>query len=370
MVARALIRAQCRKVNKHFFNTLETYPYESALMLGNLLLLSKDADEVSVALIRQSLSTIESTLTAEHIKIIWQVLQEKLQSQNKLLNQEIELALEALQEHLMRSYGLYQHIKPDDLVIYGRNPKYYRFALVALIRQHLVRNNITDPFAIDFNYDLMSAAGAEYNYVYLSTYLQRCSTFPLSHITALCECNAQVADLILKDMANSNCYFALSRQVAESHAALRNSISQQWRNIIENYPLAPDTEAEVRQSLQSCQSYPEFADIRLGARVQSEQPPLSVVVPDEYINSILLGIAVPTSLINAPKFIAYTTSILKLGVALCEGTGVMTAAYGACISAVPITVPVLTLGALLWAAKTVNFPPEPPSEHTPRFRPQ
>lgn len=343
------IKNHCTKVNKLFVKALENDPIEAALLLGNCLLLEKNADEFSLKPIQDTINKATKRLTPLHIHKIWQAITLKLSKHAKLIDVKTLKSLEKVQEWFLCTTDILKHLDKSLLLAHGQNVSHYRFVLIALIRQSLIKNNLKDPFAEGFSYALLKQGSVEQNYLYTSNFIKQCAHLPVEQIVALGSKNSHIAGLLLQDLVNHPQFYEISSHFAKIFPDLRQKIANIWREALENYPLTQIQKKELKPLLEKCQKeFPEFTQLSTEGRIARDTTTIQIPVQTNYFDYILYGIAIPSVFLRGSKAITHAASIYHLGAALLSGAGILPAAASVCTTAIPVALPIVGIGTTLW----------------------
>lgn len=350
-----IIKTHCGKIDKLFEKTLENDPIEAALLLGNCLLLEKNAEGFSLKNIQESLNRAKKALSPIHINKIWQSIEFKLKDKAKLLDKKTSKSLQKVRLWFITTTDILRDLQKPLLVAYGQQIKHHRLALICIIRQHLLNQKIKDPFCEGFSYELLMQGSVEQNYLYLSKYIKECKELPSNDIVALGFNSSHIALLLLKDLISHPQFFEISSEFAKVHPAIRKEIAAMWQTCFENYPLLLSEKEELKPLLIECQqSFPEFAEVATNTRISRDISTVDIPQGNNYLDYVLCGVAIPSLLIRGPKAITHAASIYALGAALWNGAGIGAAAASVCTTAIPVAFPIVSIGTLAWLSRKYN----------------
>lgn len=345
-----LIVEQCHKIKHHFIQTLTQHPIEAALLLGNLLLLEKSATLYNKKLIFETLDFLKQLMTRKEVTKLWDAITEKL-AEIELSDDKTKKALKRVQSMMVSDIDFITKLPFTKIVFYGQDINCYRRAMIALIRRHLYfEGSDTDPFAGKFNMDLVLSASVEQNYLYLSVFLKLCPTLPCASLISLGNSHVEIANLLLKDLYNTEPYFEISLAFMRKYPNLRRDISLQWKLLLENYPVQERNSAKLKEYVRQARIYPEFSDVQLEGRVVRSHQAVEIAASTLPISTLIKCLGLSGAVILLPRVMNHIAQIGTLSAAMWYGSGVYPAAVGVCTSALGVGVPAAAIGTLTWLA--------------------
>ncbi len=359
---------QCHKVIRFFSKVFKKSPVEAALLLGNLLLLEKDANEAGKQHIFNAVRLIKDKLNNAETLTLWDVINKKLNSEFSILDEKTVNALNRLQLLLVYDVDFIVRLSNSKIVAYGQNVNQYRIAMIALIRRHLYVKNLPDPFVANFNYDLLQSASVEQNYLYLAGFIKQCKSLPVNALISLGQAHQLIAKLLLKDMYNTDVYFDISLSFAKLHPQLRADIALQWKQFFANYPLIKENSNKVKQVLREASIYPEFSDVNTASRVSRDHHAPQVSLEANSKDFYLKCLRYTSTMMTFPPLLYHCTRISTLtAVTLCSGGSVFpVVAAATCSAVVPVMAPLAIYGTIKWLVNDTVGPNDPdPRQDSP-----
>ncbi len=334
------IKEQCKIISGSFFQTLEDDPLSACYMLGGLFLSIKQTMTNDKTLLDNTLKTLKKKLTPRHVKTIWRNIPQISSYQFRLIDEGNQELLLILRQEMLRDLFFLSSIEKPQLFTLGKNENWFREVLIALIRRYLLINRYSDPFMkSSFSFDLLEQSGAEQNYLYVSSFIQKCVSLPLEDIFTLGKNNPKIAKSILKDLTNSPLYFEASSCFVKQHPCLRTSIARHWKGYFETFPLSLDQKSFVKTQLDTFKSlYPEFKDADLHARFKRNYQ-YEKTVSTALFDTACLSIGAPIGAYLIPSIYAHGASVVGLASSIACGSGVAAAALTCCTTAAPILLP-------------------------------
>lgn len=366
------IKDQCQKIKKSFFQALQHEPMNACYMLGGLFLVSKDATTEETTLLTETLDTIKQKITPSEIKMMWQCVSTLSSTQLKLMHKDSLKLLQVLQQQLLRDTFFMGNIEKRQIISLGQNRQWYREALLALIRCHLLINRNKDPFlAPHFSFELLEQSGAEHNFLYVSSYVRKCTSLPLNDIAALGK-NPKIAKYILRDLTDSPSYFEISSIFVKQHSCLRAPIAQHWKGYFETFPLSTQQKNFVKKELSELkQRYPEFKDLDLHARFKRNYQ-YEKTASTALFDTICFSVSAPIGAYLIPNIYTHAASVVTLASSIACGNGAA-AALTCCSTAVPVLLPLAALWGISYIAeksfKQVAQKPKSPDCSSSQLRP-
>lgn len=352
------IKKQCKTVRLSFLSTLTQDVEAAAFMLGNLYRHRQSAKKEEIALINDTLKELKQKITVEQISKLWQGMHAFRPDRWKVMDEGTKESLHALKRGMLQDLDFVKGMKTADLVILGQHPIWYREALIALVRQHLLAKRQIDPFNNGtFSFDLLLQGGPEQNYLYLSGYLQQCVELPVNLIVEMGKSNPQIAAFIMLDCQSHASFFEISRQFIEIDS-LRKGIAKFWKSYIEHYALSPAQIAYLENELPKLKEYSEFKDISLNTRIEghytSNTFELASLLTPETFDLASLTVMGPTALYLSSGIFAHGASIVSFAAGLAGGATTAklgSLALGVLWSAPQVAIPLLLYAAIAYKAE-------------------
>lgn len=379
----------------NFVEILKNSPDAAVLLLGNALMACEASSvESEKNAIGQKIQDLKNVLQSEQVISLWNKLNDA--KVTSIMDKSNIKTFDTAMYMLLRDKMLLQYI--DSNVLLQSREISCREVLIALIRQHLFAQNLSDPFDT-FDYHSLEQAGADQNYPYVAKFIKKCASLPIQSIIQLAK-SEKIAETILKDMGFCADYFEISAALAIAHEGLASKIAQTWSSLFQNYPcISKDMKITLESLLKKLQGhYPEeFAgvtihnayierDIPMGASEEKTMELykkmgayLGIGGVATYGVSQVVGIAATTT----PVATSTCTTGSTLG-ACVAGAGA-TLGLGAVVSfAAPLAVPFLALVSAytiagMFREKTIptaeaannsnrDFPPERPLLQLPKSK--
>jgi len=285
------IKSLCERIDKNFFEVLVESPLVASYLLADLYRYKAVAQNEDSIRLRQTLRRLKSKLQPSHITLIWQTISNMTQADWEVLDPGTRKSLDFLKRSMLAQRTYLRSLPMDALLALGKKPDWYREVFIALVRKHLLLKKQNDPFVGSaFSFKLLRQGGAEQNFLYLSRYVAQCASLPILEIATLGSHDSKVAELILKDLTNSQGYFEVGAKFAQMHVSLRTVIAKQWQRYLETYPLSAKDAAFLQAELHHLQKrYPVFHKVILDNRHTrhyqtnpQSQPPIAAPVPARF----------------------------------------------------------------------------------------
>lgn len=353
------IKKQCKAVKNLFLSTLENDVEAAAFLLGNLYRFQDETSSENKALIKETLGALKKTLTKNHLQKLWQGIHSFNVHRWQVMDKETKLSIEALKKGILQDNDLMLFLEADCLLVLGGHPRWYREVFLTLIRQHLVKHNLPDPFSQPaFSYDLLLMSAPEQNYLYMGKFLKQCQDLPVSLIGKLGIDNPEIVPFILLDCQNHPQFFEISRQFVEIDS-LRDKIISFWKSYVENYPLNPEQKAYMEELLPRLQStYPEFKAVSLNSRVEGHYISTPFDVPTlltpELFDLASVAVMAPPALYFSGSILVHLGSLVSLGTGIAAGASsatLTTLATSVAATAPQVLIPLTLYGAIAWVAE-------------------
>lgn len=263
------VKRLCQKIDNTFLLALQKPSLAAAYLLADLYRTLAKASVADKQQLQLTLRALQRKLKAEHIQTLWQRISTIKPTTWQVLDPDTQVSLNLLKRAMLRDPIYLRALTPAALLSLGQSVTWYREVLIALVRQHCGKCKGINPFTEEkFNYTLLNSAGAEQNFLYVSSFMAKCNSLPIASILQLGSHHSKVAELIMKDLTTSCSYFPLAAGFARKHVSLRKRIAKDWQRHLATYPLSSHDEAFLQQALPLLQQdFPEFRKVVLGARM-------------------------------------------------------------------------------------------------------
>lgn len=264
------IKTLCSKVRKSFFEAINENPMSATLMLGNLYLALENADDEERSFVNDTLKQLKVKLTNKQIQLLWNTVVELQPRQQRLMRDSIKKSFKILKLTMVEDCSYFEHLTAESLIKAGQHPQLYREVMIALIRKHLAKNTLHDPFVErGFDYEVLRTFGAEQNHLYMAEFIKECESLPLQDLVKLGSERHEIASLMLMDLKNSEMIFEMGSRFARIHPHLRQEISEYWSSYFETFPITAKQEKYVQGELPKLKKvFPEFSEVSIQSRVK------------------------------------------------------------------------------------------------------
>jgi hypothetical protein len=308
------IKTLCAKIRKSFFEAINENPLSASLMVGNLYLAYEKADEEECTLINVTLQQLKEKLTKQQVQILWNTVTDLQPRQLRLMRDSIRTSLKMLKSTMIDDSSYFEHLTTESLIKVGQHPQLYREVMIALIRKHLAKNNVDDPFVQPtFDYELLRSFGAEQNHLYMAEFIKECESLPLQDLVKLGSERHEIASLMLMDLKNNEMIFELGSRFARIHPNLREEIAQHWRSYFETFPITAKQEKYVQGELPKLKkAFPEFSEVSIQSRIKRNYQVAKAdenyeLFKESCVRCFKLGffMSLPANVYTLPLFVGY-----------------------------------------------------------------
>lgn len=222
--------------------------------------------------IKEAMQVLKKKLDESSVRAIWHDLWKTESSNTEKIEANIKLQ-EALKRKMFFDTFFTSKLTEQDLIVVGCDSKWHQWALIGLVRKHLLTKKEADPFS-EKKFEqsfMMQRTVSEYSSI-LSPVLHQCTSFPTRAIIELCSKNKQIADSTLKDLMGTCIYFEISESVMTSHPVLKEKIALNWQGSLNVNPLETKIKESIKKILDILkQKEPTFKNVTLDARPSTNQ---------------------------------------------------------------------------------------------------
>ncbi len=276
------VKHLCQKIDNTFLLALRKPSLAAAYLLANLYRTLAKASAADKRQMKMTLRALQCKLKANDIQTLWQRINTIKPTTWQVLDPDSQVSLNLLKRAMLRDPIYLRALTPEALLSLGQSVDWYREVFIALVRQHCSKCKGINPFSEEkFNYTLLRSAGAEQNFLYVSSFIAKCKSLPIASILELGSQHSKVAELIMKDLTNSNGYFSVAAGFARKHASLRKRIAKDWQRHLATYPLSSHDEDFLQKTLPLLQQdFPEFRKVVIDARMPRHYETKASVLTD------------------------------------------------------------------------------------------
>lgn len=220
------------QVLARFYDDLKQDSLLAVYTLGGLYAQSKDPTLSQCPKLKKTIRLIRTQFNTESMGVLCAGLLNMSDEMKAIENPHDAADRHLLTQIILTDQRYYKAISRQDLLHFGQDPAFYRFVMIALIRNHLHSAGLKDPFEDrSFNIKALENGNADQNYLYVSRWIKQCAALPQADLIALGR-TEQIARWIWLDLSQHRDRFSVGEAFGVAHPALKAMVEQDRQSAI------------------------------------------------------------------------------------------------------------------------------------------